>query len=273
MPKIRIQKVLAEAGVASRRAAEEMVTDGRVSVNGRAVTSLPLFVDPEADKIFIDGRALRRRGQQKRYFLLNKPRGVLCTADDPQGRRKAVDLAPEVPGARLYCVGRLELDTTGLLILTNDGELTEYLTHARYGVPTVYAVEIAGQLSAEDIEAFKHGVYLDGRRTGGGGLRVLSRTADRSMLEVTISEGRNKEIQRILLKFGVKVRRIRRTAIGPITDRGLKIGACRELTPAEVKKLFKAGTTPYEKKTQRKYDHRGAEAQRFKRSNRRNNKS
>jgi len=270
MSKIRIQKVLAEAGVASRRAAEEMVTDGRVSVNGRPVTSLPMFVDPEADKIFIDGKALRRRHQQAAYFLLNKPRGVVCTADDPQGRKKAIDLVPEIPGARLYCVGRLELETTGLLILTNDGELTEYLTHARYGVPTVYSVEIAGQLSAEDIEAFKHGVYLDGKRTGGGGLRVLSRTADRSMLEVTISEGRNKEIERILLKFGVKVRRIRRTAIGPITDHGLKIGACRELTPGEVKKLMRAGTTPYEKK--KTAYRRDAEAQRLRRSSRRNDR-
>jgi 23S rRNA pseudouridine2605 synthase len=256
MPGIRIQKVLAEAGVASRRAAEEMVTDGRVSVNGRPVTSLPLFVDPESDRIFIDGRALRRRSRQAAYLLLNKPRGVVCTSDDPQGRKKAVDLAPEIPGVRLYCVGRLDIDTTGLLILTNDGELTEYLTHARYGVPTTYVVEIAGQLSAEDIEAFKQGVYLDGRRTGGGGLKVLGKTADRSELEVTISEGRNKEIERILLKFGVKVRRMRRTAIGPITDRGLKTGACRELTPAEVKKLFKAGTVPYEKK--RQDVHRGA---------------
>ncbi len=255
MPKIRIQKVLAEAGVASRRAAEEMVTDGRVSVNGRPVTSLPMFVDPESDKIFIDGKALRRRMPQKVYFLLNKPRGFLCTADDPQGRKKAVDLVPETPGGRLYCVGRLELDTTGLLILTNDGELTEYLTHARYGVPTTYSVEIVGQLSEVDIDAFKHGVYLDGKRTGGGALKVLSKTPDRSMLEVTISEGRNKEIERILLKFGVKVRRIRRTAIGPITDRGLKIGACRELTPAEVKKLMRAGTVPYEKKQKKQQKH------------------
>lgn len=255
MAKIRIQKVLADAGVASRRAAEEMVTDGRISVNGRPVTSLPMFVDPESDKIFIDGKALRRRTRQKLYFLLNKPRGVLCTADDPQGREKAVDLVPETPGARVYCVGRLDLDTTGLLILTNDGELTEYLTHARYGVPATYAVEIAGQLSAENIEAFKHGVYLDGQRTGGGGLKVLSKTPDRSMLEVTISEGRNKEIERILLKLGVKVRRIGRTAIGPLTDRGLKVGSCRELTPAEVKKLFKAGTVPYEKKQKKQQKH------------------
>jgi 23S rRNA pseudouridine2605 synthase len=219
-----------------------------VSVNGQPVTSLPVFVDPETDKIFIDGKAVRRRSQQAVYFLLNKPRGVLCTADDPQGRKKAVDLVPEIPGVRMYCVGRLDIDTTGLLILTNDGELTEYLTHARYGVPTMYSVEIMGQLSAEGIDAFKHGVYLDGKRTGGGGLKVLSKTPDRSVLEVTISEGRNKEIERILLKLGVKVRRIGRTAIGPITDRGLKVGASRELTAAEVKKLFKAGTTPYEKK-------------------------
>jgi len=248
MAKIRIQKVLAEAGVASRRAAEEMVTDGRVSVNGEPVTSLPAFVDPQIDRIFIDGKALRRRRQKMVYFLLNKPRGVVCTSDDPQGRRKAVDLVPQTPGARVYCVGRLDLDSTGLLIVTNDGELTDYLTHPRYGVPATYVVSVDGQLTAEDIDTFKHGVYLDGRRTMPAGLKLLNKSPERSRLQVTIREGKNREIRRILLKFGVKVRRLHRVAIGPITDRGVKVGNYRPLTPAEVRKLMRAGTVPYEKK-------------------------
>lgn len=248
MAKIRIQKVLAEAGVASRRAAEEMVTDGRVSVNGEPVRSLPIFVDPQVDRIFIDGKALRRRGQQMVYYLLNKPRNVVCTSDDPQGRRTAVEMVPEMPGVRVYCVGRLDLDSTGLLILTNDGELTDYLTHPRYGVPATYVVEINGQLTPEDIDAFKHGVYLDGRRTMPAALKILNKSPERSRLQVTISEGRNREIRRVLLKFGVKVRQLHRVAIGPITDRGIKVGNFRLLTAAEVKKLMRAGTVPYEKK-------------------------
>jgi len=248
MPKIRIQKVLADAGVASRRAAEEMVTDGRVSVNGDPVISLPVFVDPQVDRIAIDGKYVRKRSQEMVYILLNKPRGVVCTSDDPQGRRTAVDMAPDIPGVRLYCVGRLDLDSTGLLVLTNDGELTDYLTHPRYGVPATYHVEINGQLTPEDVDAFKHGVYLDGRRTMPAALKILNKSPERSRLQITISEGRNREIRRVLLKFGMKVRRLHRAAIGPITDRGVKIGNTRPLTPAEVRKLMRAGTVPYEKK-------------------------
>ena len=246
MTKTRIQKFLAEAGVASRRAAEEMVAEGRVSINNEPVTSLPAFVDPAVDRVIVDGRVVRGRRRSKHvYYLLNKPRGVVCTSDDPQGRRKAVDLVPPTPGVRVYCVGRLDMDSSGLIVLTNDGELTDYLTHPRYEVPATYVVETLGLLSPEDMEAFKRGVYLDGKRTGRAGLKVLSRGHDRSRLQVILREGRNREIRRMLLKFGVKTRRLRRTAIGPVTDRGLKVGACRTLTPAEVRKLFKAGAEPY----------------------------
>jgi len=248
MAKLRIQKFLAEAGIASRRAAEEMVAEGRVSVNGRQVTAVPFFVNTDADRVKVDGRLIRRRKQEKLYYLLNKPRGVVCTADDPQGRRRAVDLVPETPDGRVYCVGRLDIDTSGLLILTNDGELTDYLTHPRYGVPATYVVETEGQLSPEDLDAFKHGVYLDGKRTAGAAVKVIRKEPGASTLEVTLREGRNREVQRVLLKFGVKVRRLRRIAIGPITDRGVKVGNFRTLTAAEVKKLMHAGTMPYTKK-------------------------
>jgi len=248
MSKLRIQKFLAEAGLASRRAAEEMVAEGRVSVNGEQVRVLPVFVDPESDRVIVDGRVVRRRKKKVLYYLLNKPRGVVCTSDDPRGRRKAVDLVPATPGSRVYCVGRLDMDSSGVIILTNDGELTDYITHPRYGVPATYVVETIGVLSPEDMESFKRGIYLDGKRTSRSGLRVIRRTHTSSIIEVTLREGRNREIRRMLLKFGVKVRRLRRTAIGPITDRGLKIGNWRNLTDWEIKKLRGAGSDPYEKK-------------------------
>jgi len=244
MGKLRIQKYLSEAGVASRRAVEEMVLAGRVTVNGQAVTKLPCFVDPAADRIVVDGQRIKHRRAEKVYFLLNKPRGVVCTASDPQERRKAVDLVPEIPGSRVYCVGRLDVDSTGVLLMTNDGDLTEYLTHPRHGVPKTYVVEIDRVLTAEQIDRLKHGVYLDGKRTGGAAVRVLRKGRDRSLLNVTLTEGRNREIRRVLLKFGVKVKRLKRVAIGPVTDRGLKIGNVRTLRPSEVNQLKRCGTAP-----------------------------
>jgi 23S rRNA pseudouridine2605 synthase len=251
MAKVRIQKVLSEAGLASRRAVEQMVREGRVSVNGSIMTDLPCFVDPAADRIRVDGRIVRKRPGERVYFLLNKPRGVLCTQSDPRGRRRAVDLVPEIPGGRVYCVGRLDADSTGLLLLTNDGELTQYLTHPRYGAPKTYVAEIDGLLTGEQIARLKSGVYLDGRRTGGAGVKVLRKSPTRSLIEVTLTEGRNREIRRILLGFGVKVRRLKRVAIGPITDRGLKVGSFRALRGREVARLRRCGRQPLERRVSR----------------------
>jgi len=247
MAKMRIHKFLSEAGVASRRAAEEMILEGRVSVNGACVTEVPCFVDPDTDRIVADGRRVRKPQVSGIYFLLNKPRGVVCTQSDPQGRPRAADLVPEVPGVRVYCVGRLDVDSTGVLLLTNDGEMTQYLTHPRYGAPKTYVVEIDGMLTGEQIDRLKHGVHLDGRRTGGAAVRVLRKGLHRSLLEVTLTEGRNREIRRVLLKFGVKVKRLKRVAIGPVTDRGLKIGHFRALRPAEIRKLKRCGNAPHRK--------------------------
>ena len=259
MTAIRIQKLLSEAGVASRRAVEQMVLDGRIAVNGRVVDELPCFVDPEVDRVVADGRRVRlgRAPARRIYFLLNKPRGVVCTQSDPQGRPKAVDLVPAMSGSRVYCVGRLDVDSTGLILLTNDGELTQYLTHPRYGVPKTYVVEIDGLLTGEQIAAFKRGVYLDGKRTGGAALKVLRKSPRRSLLEITLTEGRNRELRRALLQFGAKVNRLKRVSIGPVTDRGLKIGNFRELRPSELTALRKSGS-PHP-------DRRGGPAKRAKR--------
>ncbi|MCD6365768.1 MAG: rRNA pseudouridine synthase [Planctomycetes bacterium] len=242
----RINKVLANAGVASRRGVEEMIGQGRVTVNGQLVVELPCFVDLAADRVCVDGRHIRpaRAGvEDKVYFLLNKPRGVVCTQRDEAGRPRVVDLLPEIP-QRVYPVGRLDVETTGLIVVTNDGELTDYLTHPRYGVVKTYVAEVVGFVEADHIEAVRRGVYLDGRRTQGAGVKVLRRNRKRTLLEIRLREGRNREVRRMLTRLGYKVTRLKRVAIGAITDRGLKIGSFRKLRPAEVARLRRSGEKP-----------------------------
>ena len=240
MPRIRIQKALANAGVASRRAVEEMVLEGRITVNGRRVSKLPCFVDLVADDVRVDGQKVRTRRRRHKYFLLNKPRGVVCTQDDPSGRPRATDLIPGA-GGRIYCVGRLDADSTGLIILTDDGELTNYLTHPRYGVVRTYVVEVDALPTAQELEKLSKGMRLDGKRTAGAQVKVLRRAPERSLLEVKVAEGPNREVRRLLARLGHKVRRLKRTAIGPITDKGLKIGSFRILKHAEVSQLRRSG--------------------------------
>jgi len=240
MSGIRIQKVLSEQGVASRRAIEEMIVEGRITVNGSLVRELPCFVNPRSDDIRVDGRRVRMHAERPAYFLLNKPRGVVCTQKDPQGRPRAVDLVRGT-GERLYCVGRLDVESTGVILLTNDGELTQHLTHPSHGVIKTYVVEVAGRPGEQDIAALKKGTYLDGRRTQPVQVKVLRKSPERSLLEIRLSEGRNREIRRILARLGYRVRRLHRRAIGPVTDRGVKIGNFRPLRPAEVDKLRQIG--------------------------------
>ena len=240
MAKVRIQKALARAGVASRRVVEEMLLDGRVTVNGKLVTDVPCFIDPETDDVRVDGRSVRKQEPRKVYYLLNKPKKVVCTQRDPEGRPRAVDLIPDVP-QRVYCVGRLDADSTGLVLLTNDGDLTQFLTHPRHGVEKTYVVEIEGRLDENEVQQLKEGVWLDGRPGSGAQVRVLRRNPKRSLLQITLTEGRNREIRRTLARLGHKVRRLKRTAIGPITDKGLKIGSHRRLRAREVEKLWRSG--------------------------------
>ncbi len=237
--RIRIQKYLSDLGVASRRSIEDMVRQGRIEVNGR-IAKIPCFVDPAADEIRIDGRVIRKRHGRKVYYLLNKPRNVVCTASDPQSRTRAVDLLGPI-GRRVYCVGRLDADSTGLILLTNDGDLTQHLTHPSHGVPKTYTVTVDGRVEGDELEKIKRGVHLDGRRSRSAQVKVLARSPKRTLLEITLREGRNREIRRILLRLGHKVRRLKRVAIGPITDRGLKIGNFRILTNREVAYLRKSG--------------------------------
>lgn len=241
--KQRIQKVLAAAGVASRRAVEEIIAQGRVQLNGSVVREMPIFVDPAQDEIKVDGKRIKTRkavAGPKVYFALHKPRGVVCTQSDPDRRRRAVDLVPDI-GKRVYCVGRLDKESTGLLILTNDGQLTQHLTHPSHEVEKTYVVEIDGRLNDAEMQRIKQGIYLDGSKTMGAYVKVLKRGKDRSLLEIRLREGRNREIRRMLARVGHKVRKLKRKAIGPVTLRGLKPGSSRPLSVKEVKMLYNAG--------------------------------
>jgi 23S rRNA pseudouridine2605 synthase len=241
--KERIQKVLSRAGLASRRAVEELVLEGRLTVNGETVEKLPCFVGP-GDEVRLDGRVVRKKPEPKTYILLNKPKGVICTQKNEPGRSrpKAVDLVPRI-GQRVYCVGRLDADSTGLILLTNDGDLTERLTHPRYGVVKTYTVGVDGNVTGQELTALRRGMHLDGRRARALAVKLLHRGREASLLEVRLHEGRNRQVRRMLARLGHKVRRLHRRAIGPVSDRGIKIGNFRRLTDAEVAALRKQSGT------------------------------
>jgi 23S rRNA pseudouridine2605 synthase len=235
MSKQRLQKVLAAAGIASRRRCEEIILEGMVRVNGEVVDSIPAFADPEKDIITVDGRKIH--AARKVYFLLNKPKGVICTNSDPQGRKKAIDIVQS--RERIFCVGRLDVESTGIIILTNDSELANRLTHPRYGLAKTYIVDVKGQIGGEQIEKLKRGVWLAEGKTGRTAIKVLKRSRKESLVEVTIREGLNREVRRMFAKMGLPVRSLTRTHIGKISSRGLGIGKFRALNKAEVEYLKK----------------------------------
>ncbi len=230
MGKQRLQKVLAEAGVASRRKCEQLIVDGQVRVNRQVVDTLPVFVDAEKDRITVDGRKIR--AAKKVYYLLNKPRGVVCTNSDPAGRRKAIDMISS--RERIFCAGRLDMDSTGLIILTNDNELTNVLTHPRYGLSKTYVATVDGKIDSGQIERLKKGVWLAEGKTAGSAVKILHRSYKKSVLEITIRQGLNRQVRRMLVKVGLKASLLKRTKIGKLTVRGLGAGKYRALTQAEV---------------------------------------
>jgi pseudouridine synthase len=233
----RIQKILAQGGIASRRAAEKLMAEGRVSVNGTTVFELGTKADPAADDIRVDGRRIKS-AERPRYILLNKPRGYVTTRSDEKRRKTVLDL---LGGVReyVYPVGRLDYDTEGLLLLTNDGELAAQLTHPRHGVERTYEARVAGMPDERAIEKLRKGVPLDGKRTLPATVIVLNsgrRDADGVVL-ITIKEGRNRQVRRMLEAVGHPVDRLKRTKIGPISDRKLPVGAWRDLSAEEVRRL------------------------------------
>lgn len=227
---VRLQKILAAAGIDSRRRCEELILGGSVRVNGEVIHTLPAFADPEKDDIRIDGH--RIRAEEKVYFLLNKPTNVICTSRDPQGRPKAVDLAP--CKERVFCVGRLDADTTGLILLTNDAELANRLTHPRYELPKAYEVVVRGRMEGDDIEKLKKGVWLAEGKTENAAIRVLRRTNLETTLEISIRQGLNRQLRRSFARLGYKVKRLRRTRIGDIELKGIPSGQCKKLSGVQL---------------------------------------
>jgi 23S rRNA pseudouridine2605 synthase len=236
---VRLQKVLAAAGVASRRAAEIMINEGRVEVNGKLVTEQGLRIDPERDTVRVDGSRIPPP-RRHLYLVLNKPRGVVSTMDDPEGRRTLADLlVGKVQGRRsandrLFHVGRLDTDTEGLLILTNDGDFGHRLAHPSFQVPKTYLAEVEGLVSPHTLKRLRQGVTLEDGPVRPTSVKVVSSTPDKTLVRITLSEGRNRIVRRTMETVGHPVRRLSRTGIGPVRLGNLKVGEFRELTRDEL---------------------------------------
>lgn len=259
MSEERIQKILARAGVASRRKAEELIEQGLVTVNGK-VAGLGDKADPERDAIKVDGKRVQPASQEHRYLLLNKPKEVMSTVSDPEGRKTVMDFVP--PGMRkaLVPVGRLDYNTEGLLLLTDDGEFAQRIAHPRYGSTKTYEVKVKGTPPDSQLDRLRNGILIEGKRTAPakitarnpfkplGGRRRGEPESDNSWWIVEITEGRTRQIREMFFQIGHPVQKLRRVAIGPLRDPELPLGALRELTGQEVHRLLKSARAPEERK-------------------------
>ncbi len=235
----RLQKLISQAGVASRRAAEELIKEGQVTVNGEVVTELGTKADPEKDHIKVRGKLINTKleNREKVYVLLNKPRGFLSSLSDPENRRLVMELVPESLG-KLHPVGRLDYMSEGLLILTNDGELTNFITQSKNRIPKVYEVKVKGLPSEKQIESLRRGIRLeDGFKTSPTEIKSIGATENNAWYEVTLYEGHNQQIRKMFDTIGHSVTKLKRIAIGHLRDDKLPNGAYRFLTPAEVKRF------------------------------------
>jgi 23S rRNA pseudouridine2605 synthase len=234
----RLNKFLARAGIGSRRHCDELIVRGRVRVDGHVVRELGTKVDPGAAQVAVDDRPLH--AERVVHYLVNKPRGVLCTNHDPAGRPRAIDLIPRVE-QRVYTVGRLDEDSEGLLLLTNDGELAHHLMHPRFGVEKTYLVQVAGRPSHEDLARLLTGVWLSDGHVKAKRVKRLKSQGDSTWLEIVLAEGKNREVRRMLARLNHKVLRLKRTAIGPVLLGRLAPGRSRPLTRDELSRLRRAG--------------------------------
>jgi 23S rRNA pseudouridine2605 synthase len=239
---VRLQKVLAAAGIASRRACEVLISEGRVEVNSEVVTEQGRRVDPERDVIRVDGARIPPP-RRHRYLVLNKPRGVVATMDDPEGRRTIADLMAEpadrraarsLKNERLFHVGRLDTDSEGLLILTNDGDFAYRLAHPSYQVPKTYVVEVTGVVGEQTLRRLRRGLTLDDGPVQPSSVKIMSTAGDKTLVKITLQEGRNRIVRRTMEAVGHPVRRLTRIGIGPVRLGNLKVGEYRELTREEL---------------------------------------
>jgi 23S rRNA pseudouridine2605 synthase len=232
---VRLQKALAAAGVGSRRKCEELIAEGRVDVDGETVTELGTRVDPTRQEIYVDGEKLRRA--KRVYYLINKPVGVISTNFDPTGRARVIDFAPS--RERLFTIGRLDKSSDGLILATNDGELTDLLTHPRYGVEKTYLAEVAGSPSPESLEKLRKGVHFAEGYAHAKRVHVRRSHKHSTVMEIVLDEGRNREVRRLLARIGHKVMKLRRIAMGPLRLGTMKPGESRALRADEVEELYR----------------------------------
>ena len=230
----RVQKFLSRSGVASRRQSEQMMLDGRVTVNGSVVRELGVKVDPDKDAVKVDGK--RVHGEQEAYVLLYKPKGTICTLDDPEQRPTVMDLVRGVK-ARLFPVGRLDFDTTGALLLTNDGEMANLLMHPRHRFSKTYLAKVKGIPTEERLEKLRRGVNIEGVRTAPAEVRLVAVKEKNSLVEVVLREGRNRQVKRMFLEIGHPVIRLHRSAYAFLGLDGLLPTQWRHLLPEEIKRL------------------------------------
>lgn len=227
----RLHKFLASAGVDSRRKCEQLMLEGRVTVDGKEVRDLAYMVEPSTQQVKVDGEIVRE--QPKHYFMINKPNGYVCTHYDPEGRPKAIDLVP-IHGLALFTIGRLDEDSEGLLLVTNDGQMAEKLAHPRFKVERVYRVQVAGHPSAEVLDQLKQGFFFEEGKFRVQRAKALKTQGRSTWLEIILTEGRNREIRRLLARVGHKVMGLQRIAFGPIRLGSLPVGEYRVLTAREL---------------------------------------
>jgi 23S rRNA pseudouridine2605 synthase len=259
----RLQKILARAGIASRRKVEELIREGKITVNGR-LAEIGDKADPEQDAIKVGGKRIQPAGGEHRYLLLNKPREVMSTVSDPEGRKTVMDFVPPQMRKALVPVGRLDFHTEGLLLLTDDGEFAQHVAHPRYGGTKTYEVKVKGTPTEAQLDRLRDGIVIEGRRTSPA--KVMPRNphkvtlarrrtepeSDNSWWVIELSEGRTRQIREMFFQIGHPVSKLRRVAIGPLRDPKLPVGALRELTEQEVRKLMKATAGEKERPALRK---------------------
>ncbi len=232
--KVRLNHYLAQAGICSRRNADDLIAGGRVQVNGEVVREHGVRVDPVDDEVYFDGTRLQP--ERAVYVLVNKPKGVVCTNAAHEQKKRVVDLLPTIRG-RIFTVGRLDLDSEGLLLVTNDGAFAQEMTHPRYGISKLYSVTVRGRIESKDITKARGGVWLAEGPTGGMELKIERLAKEKTYLKVTLREGKNREIRRVFAQLGYPVTSLKRVRIGHLSLHGLKNGSWRFLTTDEVSKL------------------------------------